>query len=320
MEFGAGMKVAFIHDWNVNYQQELDWQDGLSAALAELENRGHEVVRWVNGEEENVIPNPYGSIHVTRTLIPMVRDFDPDVILHWADMTRQSAVPLAQLGKPMAICFAGGEALGENVGLFNHIFVESEVYKEKLNNAGYDNCSTAFGTNTDLFAPVEQNKVFDTVLPATFASWKRHSLYAQATQGLKSLAVGYMYDNHEQECWQECLRLGVTVLPHASAQVLNRLYAASKVCVVTSSSAGGSQRTVLEAMAMNLPLIVTDSDKYDYITDEVFRVEPEAEAIRGTVKALLDGERTTNTREHVLKNWSHICYADKLEEELLKLL
>jgi glycosyltransferase involved in cell wall biosynthesis len=137
---------------------------------------------------------------------------------------------------------------------------------------------------------------------------------------MKALAVGYMYEDHEQECWQECLRMGVTVLPHASAQVLHRLYAASKVCVITSMSSGGSQRTVLEAMAMNLPLVVTDSDKFDYLTDECFRVEPEAEAIRGAVKALLDGERTINTRQHVLDNWSHLVYADKLEAGLLALL
>jgi hypothetical protein len=73
-------------------------------------------------------------------------------------------------------------------------------------------------------------------------------------------------------------------------------------------------------MAMNLPLVVTDSDKFDYLTDECFRVEPEAEAIRGAVKALLDGERTINTRQHVLDNWSHLVYADKLEAGLSKLL
>lgn len=312
------MKIAFVHDWTVNYQQELDWQDGLAAALNDLEKRGHTVNRFVCGKEESVISNPLGDVQVTDKIVQRVEESNPDVILHWADMTREHAKPLNYLGIPMAICFAGGEPDSYNTYNFNHVFVESRVYKDKFDELGVP-CSIAFGTNTDLFRPVEQTQVFDTIFPATFAAWKRHSLYAQATQGMKSLALGYMYNDHEQECWQECLRMGVTVLPHASANVLHRLYAASKVCVITSMSSGGSQRTVLEAMAMNLPLVVTDSDKFDYLTDECFRVEPEAEAIRGTVKALLDGERTVNTRQHVLDNWSHIQYANKLEEELQKL-
>jgi glycosyltransferase involved in cell wall biosynthesis len=312
------VKIAFVHDWKVNYQQELDWQDGLSAALKELEKRGHQVARFVCGIERGFIPNPYGDICVTADMPAEISHAQPDVILHWADMTRPNAKPLKILEIPMALCFAGGETNIYNTYDFNHVFVESQIYKNQFDELGVP-CSIAFGTNTDLFKPVEQVKSFDTIFPGTFAAWKRHSLYANAVQGLRSLAVGYKYNDHEQECWEECLRLGTTILPHVSAEVLHYLYASSKICVVTSLSSGGSQRTVLEAMAMNLPLIVTDSDKYDYLTDECFRVEPEAEAIRGAVKALLDGERTVNTRQHILDNWSHITYADALETKLKEL-
>lgn len=311
------MKIAFVHDWNVNFQQELDWQDGLAAALAELEKRGHTVSRFVCTDSANYyIPNPLGLIYASNNLAAHVKTEMPDVILHWADFTRPNAKPLKELGIPMALCFAGGEVSTYNTYDFDHVFVESQVYADKLEELGVPH-SIAFGTNTDLFKPIEaQPKLIDTLMPGTFAAWKRHSLYAQATQGLCSLACGYMYHDHEQECWEECLRMGVTVLPHVSADVLHYLYAASKVCVIPSMSSGGSQRTVLEAMAMNLPLVVTDSDKFDYLTDECFRVEPEAEAIRGAVLALLDGDRTVNTREHVLNNWSHIQYADALEKGL----
>lgn len=313
------MKIAFIHDWNVNYQQELDWQDGLSAALAELRKRGHDVTLFVNGERHGIIPNPNHDIRVEDNMIAAVKWHNPDIILHWADMTRENARPLKELGKPMAICFAGGEADSYNTYLFDHVFVESQVYKAKFDEIGVTS-SIAFGTNTDLFTPIaDQPKYYDTIFPATFAAWKRHSLYANAVQGLRSLAVGYIYTDHEQECWQECQRLGTSILPHVSAEVLHYLLASSRICVITSMSSGGSQRTVLEAMAMNLPLIVTDSDKFDYITDEVYKVEPEAEAIRGAVKALLDGDRTINTRDYILNNWSHIQYADALESKLKEL-
>jgi glycosyltransferase involved in cell wall biosynthesis len=320
---GNVLKIAFIHDWDVHYQQELDWQDGLAAALHELEKRGHKVDRFVcTTGLSQYIPNPLGDIFATSFIPESVAESRPDVILHWADMTRENAVPLAELGIPMAICFAGGEVDSYNTALFDHIFVESKVYKEKLNAAGYDNVSIAFGTNTDLFSPVTQNKQFDTIFPATFAAWKRHDLYSHSVMGLRSLACGYIYTDHEQECWQECLKLGTTILPHVSAQVLKYLYAASRICVIPSMSSGGSQRTVLEAMAMNLPLIITDSDKYDYAHDsgKVFVAEPTVESIRGYIDAILDGEQEVNTRDYVLENWSHLTYADSLEQELMKLV
>lgn len=218
----------------------------------------------------------------------------------------------------MAICFAGGEAVTYNTPYFDHIFVESEVYKTKLNEAGYDNVSIAFGTNTELFKPVSgQPKLYDTLFPGTFALWKRHQLYAQAVQGLRSLAVGYIYEDHEQECWQDCLKNGVMIMPHVSAETLRYLYAASHVVVVPSLSSGGSQRTVLEAMAMNIPLVVTDSDKFDYARGHgVWEADPTKESIRGIVDVLLDGEPEVDTRRYVLDNWSEFNYAEALEKGL----
>lgn len=300
------LNISFIWDWKPSFEQSITWKDGLCAALKELENRGHSVTRYA--DTDIPIPHDFGTIHP----IDLKKIAEADVILHWADMTRPHVRPTQKLGKPMAICFAGGEPLGENYPFFDHVFVESQVYKKVFERAGVP-CSIAFGANTDLFTPIpEQPKTIDTIFPATFAAWKRHQLYAQATKGLNSLACGYMYHEHEQECWQVCLDNGVTVLPHVSAEVLHYLYAASKVCVITSSSAGGSQRTVLEAMAMNLPVVVTDSDKFDY--DYLIKVSPTINDVAVAVQEYLDKE--VMTRDYVLNKWSHITYADALEEGL----
>lgn len=328
------MKLLVCWDWQPNFIQSLTWQDGLAAAIKELKNRGHEVLMLCDvapeyigpGERGKLIKNPYIDIFMTGNMTWRMKNFEPDAILFWADMTRPNIRPMYdwlqnhEWKVPIAICFAGGNPLGENAPFFDHIFVESEVYKKVFEDAGYP-VSIAFGTNTDLFKPIpEQPKLFDTIFPATFAAWKRHHLYAQAIegQGLKALAVGQIYDNHEQECWQECMMRGVAVMPHTSAEVLHWLYAASKVCVVPSSSAGGSQRTVLEAMAMNLPLIVTDSDKFDYAKGYAFEAEPNSESIRSMIHAALDTE--VNSRDYVVKNWSHLTYADALESKLLELV
>lgn len=299
--------------------QTITWEDGLAAAIRELIHRGHEVKLFMPDTTDYVIRHPYFDIEVKADVKSAVAEFNPAAILIWGDFTRPNIRPLRTLHKPLAICFAGGEVNHVNKSLFDHIFVESEVYRKKFEDDGLP-VSIAFGTNTDLFKPVEQVKTFDTIFPATFALWKRHDLYAKATAGLRSLAVGYIYDDHEQECWQTCLDNGVTILPHTSAQVLHYLYAASRICVVPSRSDGGSQRTVLEAMAMNLPLIITDSDKYDYCYGRVFQTEPKIESIKGHINAILDGGFEADTRDYVLENWSHISYADVLETGLLALL
>lgn len=313
------MRIAFLWDWEFVQSQTPTWQDGLAAALNELRNRGHEVQVYMPGEDFYV-QTPLHEIIISSDVTQAIEYYKPDVILHWADMTRPNALKLAELGIPMAVCFSGGNVNGENRDLFDWIFVESGVYAEQLDVAGKTNFSIAFGTNTDLFQPIiEQPKVFDALMVGTFALWKRHELFAQAVKGLSAAAFGYMYTEHERECWEVCLKNGIPVFPHTSPEVLRYVYAASKVCVVPSRSDGGSQRTVLEAMAMNIPVVVTDSDKFDF-GGHIYRAEPTVESIRGYVNALLDGQQTVNTRDYILARWSHKIYATELEAGLESIL
>lgn len=314
------LRLVFLWDWEPDYSQATVWEDGIAAALRELIRRGHDVMVVTTSNQPTVVKHPYFDMIVSDDVVVLVKDYKPDVILHWADMTRPHAVKLAGLGIPMALCFAGGELFAENIDLFDHIFVESNVYLTPLLEAG-KSASIAFGTNTELFKPMQQNKAFDVFFPATFAAWKRHELFAKASAGLRALAVGYMYDKHEQECWQVCLDNGVTVLPHVAYNVLPRLYASSRTVMVPSMSSGGSQRTVLEAMAMNVPLIVCDSDKFDYVEgQEVLRVEPNVQAIRAAIDLSLGRDEPVNTRDYIVDNWSEYTYADSLEKGLKALL
>lgn len=316
------MKIAFVWDWDIVPHQAIGWQDGLAAAIKELSSRGNHINVFAAGEVSYDLPHPYFTILVRRNIPIEVRQFDPDVVLIWGDITRPNIEPLFKLGIPMALCFAGGHQFGDNVDMFDHIFVESDIYAVTYLTHGYENVSVAFGTNTELFSPIpEQPKIYDTIFPATFASWKRHEVYAAATEGLKALAVGLIQDNGiDAGSWQECYKQEVMVLPHTSADVLHYLYAASKVCVVTSSSAGGSQRTVLEAMSMNIPLIITDSDKFDFARDHVYECVSDPVEIRGYIDALLDGEPDVNTRDYVIENWSEWNYANALEEGLNEII
>ena len=321
------MKILFVHDWVVDPTQLVTWQDGLAGALRELGKRHVvDIVTYVEGASGEVYRNPEGLNIRAFTLIEDVVRYaaegEYDVILMWGDCTRPTAWPIKKLGIPMALCFAGGHQFSDTTKAFDHFFVESKVYGDRFREMGHS-VSTAFGTNTELFKPIpEQPKVFDVCFPATFALWKRHDLFAQAVRGKRAVACGYIYTTHERDCWQTCQTNGVLVLPHVSAQVLQRIYAGSRACLITSRSDGGSQRTVLEAMAMNLPVVVMqDSDKTsEYVLDHDGRWVSAPD--EGHIKVALEEAMvsTVNSRDYIMSKWSEYCYADALEKGLCSLI
>lgn len=329
------LRIAFVWDWDQDPLQLLTWEDGLYGALQELRKRGHEVEVYTLCKALN------GSI--TRDGMPirifshpeeleaLITHLNANVVLHWADMTRPNAGVGRKLGIPQAVCFAGGNQFGAQWPNFDLFFVESEDYKHAYLKRGMETM-TAFGTNTKHYDPEHQfvkgqKKIFDVCFPATFAAWKRHPLFAEATYGYRTACAGYMYDDHETECWEKVQESGSFVLPHLPAGGLRHLYGASRTCLITSANNGGSQRTVLEAMAMNVPVIVMqDSDKTsEYVHDarelgysvgEV--VPPEVPFIRRAIEDWKD--RKCNAREYVLSKWSHQAYADQIEAGLNKLV
>lgn len=324
------MRVAFLWDWECDLYQTITWEDGLCAALQHLQANGHEIGFFTVGDRLNI---PKGNLLIKRVpagdkLVEAVQAFIPDVILVWGDCTRPHAYPLSKLGRPMAICFAGGSVDGPTSMYFDHFFVESTCYKERLEAMG-KSVSIAFGTNEKLFTPQPlMAKHWDVCFPATYARWKRHQLFADAVEGLRAVCCGFKYHDHEQECHEYPRSKGVLTLPHVDPYTLRDIYAASRVCVITSETIGGSQRTVLEAMAMNVPLVVaTDSDKTtEYLHDAAlsefatgFEATPEAKEVRRAVDSMLTMKQSAG-REYVLSKWTAKHYADALLEGLSKIV
>lgn len=329
------MRIAFVHDWKPDLHQILTWNDGLVAMISELKRRGHEVRYFSVGDETNVYQGTQFQLSLFKCdaeapersslMVEAVKLYNPDVILNWADCTRPNAEALQDLGKPMALCFAGGDTLGPTTGCFDHFFVESATYKSRFEAMG-KSVSTAFGTNTKLFAPVhEQRKVIDTIFPATFCNWKRHHLFAESVKGLKAVACGFMYQDHETSCWRRTQDAGVITLPHVNADTLRHLFAASKTCLITSHTTGGSQRTVLEALAMNVPVItMSDNEKTsEYILDlgvPSYIVDPDPIKIRERIDQTLGVMMDFQSRPYILSKWSEFTYADAIESKLKDLI
>lgn len=317
------MRIAFLWDWDIVPEHAITWKDGIAAAIRILSTR-HDLKFFAVGQQ-SVLHHDYFDINVLPKgdfLVEGIKEYKPDVILHWGDMTRPHAKPLASLGIPMAICFAGGSTEAENWYKFGHIFVENEEYRKKFLSQSDIPCTIAFGTNTELFKPVPNAvKSLDAFFPAVFADWKRHDLFYKATQGLKTLCAGFMYPVSERYCWEAPMESGVIVMPNISSEASRMLIAQSKCVLVTSKNVGGSQRTVLEALSMNTPVIVmSDNLKCcEYLRDvgcEDWIVDPEPDKIKEKVLNIVPRE----TRERIIGKWDEKTYADRIENGIIELL
>lgn len=292
----------------------MQWKDGLAAALRHLSIL-HTVGVYADIHEP--LPHDYFDIDPIYRLDYAAKY--ADVICVWGDMTRPHIRELAGHGKPMVNMFAGGELFTENTDIFDHIFVESQVYLDQFLERGYS-ASLAFGTNTEIFKPIEkQEKVFDVFFPGAYAAWKRHKLLAETCDPEFLVCTAGVSQEIEKECYEDMQEAGALVLPFVGPEALNVLYNSARTVVVPSHSEGGSQRTVLEAMACNVPVIATDSDKFDAMEDHGYTANPDPESLFDAIDITL-GEAPEDTRSYIEREWSHITYANKIEKELCRLV
>lgn len=301
-------RIAFVWDFFLEPLEIYGWADGLHMALKILAAK-HDV---------EVFPIPTGD---TTEIYDRLRMIDPQFILAWGDLARPSFGGIKQFGVPTGLCFAGGTTEHGNRDNFDVIFVENDEYVKRFAKDGYK-VKRAFGVNDALFAPtIHLKPQFSAIYPAAFMPWKRHDLFAKAA-GDRGLAVGAMFA-HEKDCFNVCFENGVAVMPKVPYEVLPWLISQSLAVVVTAAKDGGSQRTVLEAMSMNKPVIVTSDNvqcvEYVKEADCGIIVEPEVVKIREALKRL-DDAKADKGRMFVEMNYSAEIYAQQLWEGIKKYL
>lgn len=317
------MKLIVANDWWSDKMAHMLNKDGILKILDIFQKKYGWDVKFIKKSEAGFFKHEYVLFQYVEDPKKLIMEEKPDAILFFGDLSRPLLGELKDCGIPIALAYSGG-TFTNYLHVPDIIFVESKVYLDRLS-AMRENIVQAFGTNTSVFKPIRQPKIFDAVFPATFATWKRHNLFAEAGRDAegKWLACGW-FQPREEQCWKVCQENGITMLHHQNAESMNFIYNMSRTCVITSDSSGGSQRSVLEAMAVGIPpVVMADSDKNtEYVKESGFGmiVQPNPEAIRNAVKELIanppDPQKGIN---YIKSKYSEDIYAEKVKEGILKI-
>lgn len=264
-------KLAFVWFWDQASSVFPNWRDGLRGAL-DLVGREYDI-----------------SWFFDKT-IPLESD-GFDFILFWDDSNSAFFNEIDKYSCRKGICLTTAPQNVENLKRLDVVFCESQPIYEAVRAAGV-RAIKAFGTDTEFFKPDPKvKKDIEYFYPATFSPWKRQRDISYL--GSRLLCVGTVQPDGAVD-YNSAIENGVQIeLGYFPAEKIRDYYRRSKKVIIPAIH--GSERTVLEAMAMNiLPEVVGNNPRSKTYLEEFKN----------------SGSRTT--RDFIVNNYSHFIYADKL--------
>lgn len=288
------MTISFCWINGTKPRESGQWNDGLAAAMRII-------------EKEHTVT--YHDQHSTTWE-------DADVVILWEAVCCANGEyqdfynKIRNSKKKKILLFAGGPIELLNAVGFDLYLVESGINEREFEALGLP-WMRAFGVNTQVMKPEVREKKYQGFMQATFAEWKRHSLFANAL-GVSGCVAGRLQENDRQG-YYDCRDRGVTIfeeqMPDRVAELINE----SHTVVNTASYWGGGQRCTLEAMACGVPVVVmSDSPKNcEYVLESGAGIvcDPTPEAIREAVE---EAKSKTGGYEYVQSKWTEKHYAENI--------
>mgnify|MGYP001582441834 CR=1 FL=1 len=236
---------------------------------------------------------------------------DTDFLLFWASSNEDFFELLGHYKtEKKGICLTTDPHNADNLRKMDIVFVESQPVYDQCRALGLPTIK-AFGTDTDFFRPNNEiEKDVEYFYPATFSPWKRQREIANL--GDRLLCVGTTQPDGKDD-YRICKEWGVKIKEgyFPVKEILNYYQRTQKMLI---PAVHGSERTVLEAMSANIPLVITSDNELacSLANEKIIKVDPDPVAIREGIETAF--RRIVNTRNHILKNYSEQIYAQKILE------
>lgn len=265
--------LAFVWYWSRASEIYPNWRDGLRAALEEIGKTRH--VAWYF--DEQVPPEGYY-----------------DFILFWGDSNCPFFDKLDRYQCKKGICLSTMPKNFDNLRKLDVVYCESTPVYEAVRSQGI-HAIKAFGTDTAFFTPAPDTapKDIEYFYPATFSPWKCQSVIASF--GSRLVCVGTIQPDGQNE-YEACIKNGVRVeVGYFSPEKIRDYYRRAKKVIIPAIH--GSERTVLEAMAMNVPVEICNP------------------SVNYKAQSYIDEFQKSEyvwPRDFIVNNYSHSIYAKQL--------
>ena len=239
-------RLLFVYD----LENDSLWSDGLQAALKLLESSFK--IDYLNLQNSNHSLNGY------------------DFVLGWGAFgSRVDNTLKNYLGKK-GLCL-GGNATPVPYIDYDIIFYETKWVKNNyLNRAEHKKTTRfvhAFGTNTQIYKPLNLSPVIDYLTIGAFALWKNQRMILKKN-GIK-MAIGQIQRGNLSESLDiigDLMLGGCIISDMIPPKKLAKFYNLSRIVYLPCDIIGGGERAVLEAKACGIPVEV-ENDKLKEIKD-----------------------------------------------------
>ena len=259
------LKIQFVWEWDKAKEIYSNWRDGLRKAT-------------------EIISKDYNATWKLNE----VPDGDCDFIITWCDSNSQFSRFFSAYRAKRGIFLTTHPTNYHNLQGFDIIFCETSVIYDECRMRGL-NAIRAFGTDDEFFTPDNSQKEIEYFYPSTYSPWKRQSEIAHL--GSRLTCVGTIQPDGQEE-YQACVNNAViTKVGYFPPEKIRDYYRKSQNVIIPAIH--GSERTVLEAMSMDiLPLVTNPENKRarSYLTE-------------------FKKSGLSSPREFILKNYSAKQYA-----------
>lgn len=231
-----------------HHPEPYSWRDGLWAALRLLEN-DFEISR-VNLAFHEKIPE------------------HNEILLAWGAFESPAERAGREVKAKVKALQIGGTAQPPlSIHAWDVVFPETNWHLNVLRETGHKKLFRAFGTNMNIYKPLSFSlpKIFSWISVGAFARWKRHHLLAKMADTVVSskrcLVIGEIQQqgsgrSDSEDIIRVLLELGLMISPFVEPEKLAELYNLSAGCYIGAGLHGGGERSVLEAKACGVPVVV----------------------------------------------------------------